>query len=64
MAGKEGVHEGFEIRSPPLRKSVANLPVRVRICCCVLRCQAFIQTGLEAANFFRGSWEVVAWSVE
>lgn len=64
MAGKEGVHEGFEIRAPPLGESVTDLPVRVRICRCVLGSQPFIQPGLEAADFFGKGWEVVTWPVK
>ena len=62
MRGNEWVHEGLEVRSPPLRKRVADLPFIVDAFTCELRadwCKALIQPRLEALDFVVFGAEVV-----
>jgi hypothetical protein len=63
MRGDEGVHEGLEVRPPPLRKCVANLPFVGDALASELRadgCKALVQPILEALNLVVLGAEVVA----
>lgn len=67
MRGYEWVHECLEIRTPPLRKSIANLPLVVDALAGELgadRCQPFVQPGLEALDLVVLCAEVVARSTD
>ena len=65
MCGQKRVHERFEIRAPPLRERVADLPFVVGVVAGELRPdgrEALVQTDLEARDFVVVGLEVVAWS--
>lgn len=65
MAGEEGVHESLEIRSPPLRERVANLPVIVDAFPGKLRPdrrEALVQPRLETLDLVVFVAEVVTWA--
>jgi len=65
MRWKERVHEGLEIRSPPLCQGVAYLPFVVDALARELVaywCQTFIQAELEPFDLVVFGLEVVAWS--
>lgn len=65
MAREEGVHEGLEIRPPPLRQRIADLPVLVDPFAGELRAhgrQSFIQTHLKAVNFVVCGLDIIPWS--
>lgn len=65
MAGEEGVHESLEIRSPPLREGVPNLPVLVDALSGELRPdrgEALVQARLEPLDLVVVVVEVVTWS--
>lgn len=54
MPRKERVHKSLKVRSPPLRKCVADFPVIVNTFAGELRshrCEALIQSFLETFNF-------------
>lgn len=66
MSREERVHESFEIRTPPLRKSITNLPGLVDTFARKLRAdrsETFVQALLETVNFFIFIVQVVAWPV-
>jgi hypothetical protein len=66
MRGDERVHESLEVGSPPLRKSVADLPFVVDALACELRAnwrKALVQPRLEAFDLVVLGAEVVAWPV-
>lgn len=66
MRGKKGIHERFEIRPPPLRQRIPNLPFSIidpfagelgadgR--------EAFIEAELKAFDFIVFGLKVVSWS--
>lgn len=63
MRGDERIHEGLEVGAPPLRQSVAHLPLVVDAFACELRadgCEALVQARFEALNFVVFRTEVVA----
>lgn len=63
MCWDERVHEGLEIRSPPLRQRITNLPFLIDTLAAKLRtdgCQALVQSHLEALNLIIIFLEVVA----
>lgn len=65
MARQERVHERLEVRPPPLRQRVANLPVLVDALAGELRAdgrQALVEARLEAGYFVVVVVEVVAGS--
>lgn len=63
MGGDEGVHEGLEVGSPPLRKRVADLPLVIdalaRELCSDWR-KALVQPRLEAFDLIVLGAEIVA----
>lgn len=64
MPRKERVHKSFKVGSPPLRKCVANFPVIVNTFAGELRsyrCEAFIESFLEAFNFIVLVVQIIAW---
>jgi hypothetical protein len=64
MRRKERVHEGLEVRTPPLRKSIANFPVGVNTFPGELRAhgrKALIQSLLESLDFIVVVVQVIAW---
>jgi hypothetical protein len=66
MRGDEGVHECLEVGSPPLGKSVADLPLVVDTLACELRAdrrEALVQPRLEAFDLVVLGAEVIAWSI-
>jgi hypothetical protein len=64
MAGEKGIHEGFEIRPPPLCQGVANFPIGVWISGRVLRSEALVQACFETADFVGRGGKVITWSVK
>ena len=66
MSGEERVHESLEIRTPPLRESITNLPGFVDTFARELRAdrsETFVEALLKAVDFFIFIIEVVAWPV-
>ena len=66
MRGDEGVHERLEVRAPPLRQCIADLPLIVDAFTTELRangCQALVQAGLEAFDLVVFCAEVVAGTI-
>lgn len=60
---EEGVHEGFEVGAVPLGEGVGDVPVEVGGFAFgegAGWCQAFVQAGFEAGDFFRVVGKVVA----
>ena len=61
-------HEGLEIRSPPLREAVANLPVvvhamrRVELPRVRRWREAFVQPAFEAVDLVLSGLQVVSWA--
>lgn len=67
MRWDEWVHEGLEIRSPPLRKRITNLPLLINALTTELRtnrCQTLIQSHLEPLNLIIVFFEVVSRQLE
>ena len=65
MRRQKRIHERFEIRPPPLRQRVANLPLIVHTLARELRadrCEALVEAAFEALDFVVGGVQVVAWS--
>ena len=65
MRRQKRIHERFEIRPPPLRQRVPDLPLVVDAFAGELRadgCEAFVEAELEAFYFVVFGLEVVAWS--
>lgn len=64
MAGNERVHKSLKVGAPPLRKSIANLPVIIHALARELRsdgCKALVQAFLETINLVVLVVQVVAW---
>lgn len=61
-------HEGFEVRSPPLRQTITNLPFIVYAMRCIeltrfrWRREAVIKSPFEALNFVFTRFKVVSWT--
>lgn len=59
-------HECFEVRTPPLRQTVSNLPLishamgRIKLLCIRRGSEAFIQTTFEPVNLILAGLQVVA----
>lgn len=67
MGWQKGVHERLEVRPPPLRKGIANLPFVVHTVTGELvarRCKSLVQSLLEPGDFVVGRLEVIAWSAD
>lgn len=67
MRREEGIHEGFEIRSPPLRQRIADLPFIVDSLAGELASdggETLVEPELEAFDFVIFGLEVIAWSRE
>lgn len=65
MWWEKGVHECLEVRPPPLRKCITNLPLIVDAFAGKLisyRCQTFVEAKLEPFDLIVFALEVVAWS--
>jgi hypothetical protein len=65
VRGDERVHECLEVRSPPLRERVADLPLIVDTLACELCanwCKTLIEPSLKALDLVVFSAQVVAWS--
>lgn len=62
----EGVHEGLEVRPPPLGKTVADMPVRrvLAVAQAADRGQALVQPGLEALNLLVSVLQIVPRELE
>ena len=66
MRGEERVHERLEVGSPPLRKSIANLPSVIDAFTrelCADGCEALVEAVFKAVNLVVFGEEVVAWSI-
>lgn len=66
MRRQERIHEGLEIRPPPLRQRVPNLPFVIDALAGELGAdgsQAFVQSELKAFDFVVFGLEVISWSV-
>ena len=66
VRGDERVHESLEVRPPPLRKSVADLPLVVDAFAGELRaygCEALVEPGLEPLDLVVFGTEIIAGSV-
>lgn len=67
MRRQKRIHERFEIRSPPLRERIPNLPFIIDAFAGELVAdggEALVETRFEAGDFFVSVEKVVAWSVE
>lgn len=66
VGGDEGVHEGLKVGTPPLGKTVADLPVAALLALAdaTNRSQTLVKTGLEALDLVVLGSEVVAWQLE
>lgn len=63
MRRDEGIHESLKVGSPPLRKSLANLPfafVAVVGELIARRSESLIQANLEALDLISVGWKVIS----
>jgi hypothetical protein len=65
MGRNERVHEGLKVWSPPLRESVANIPIVIDTFSTELRSygsQSFVEAFLEAFNLVVFRLQIISWS--